>query len=245
MNQIIDILTKILEHLPNPPDQQSIPQNESIVQPVDSKPTSPQVLIPIKKEINFVSSNTKRLVEEDFVNAAQLLNVEVAAIKAVTSVESSGGGYLPSARPKILFEALYFHNLTKGKYDQTYPSISEPKWDRALYKGGEKEYDRLSLAIGLDQEAALKSASWGLFQIMGANYKACGFDSVYDFVQANVESEANHLKAFIGFIKTNKLDVALRDCNWPEFARKYNGPGYAKNSYHTKLQEAYNKFKTP
>lgn len=36
--------------------------------------------------------------------AAEMLSVEVAAIKAVSEVESQGGGFLEAGLPKILFE---------------------------------------------------------------------------------------------------------------------------------------------
>jgi hypothetical protein len=45
------------------------------------------------------------------------------------------------------------------------PDISNPK--PGGYKGGAGEYSRLEAAMTLDKEAALKSASWGLAQVMG------------------------------------------------------------------------------
>ena len=38
---------------------------------------------------------------------------------------------------------------------------------------------------------------------------------------------------------------ALRKKNWAAFAKAYNGPGYAKNQYDTKLAAAYASFATP
>ena len=35
---------------------------------------------------------------------------------------------------------------------------------------------------------------------------------------------------------------SLRNKNWATFARKYNGPSYAKRGYHTKMAKAYKKF---
>lgn len=193
-------------------------------------------------KLNFVSNDVSPLSEEDFNYAAAKLNVEVATIKSVYTVESRGSGYLSSKRPKILFEAHHFSKFTNRIYDQTHPDISSRSWNRTLYKGGEKEYDRLSQALELNQSAALKSASWGLFQILGSNFKACGFDCVEDLVRANVQSHSLQLEAFINFIKSTKLDVYLRNKDWVSFARSYNGAGYAANQYDKKLQEAYNKF---
>ncbi|HEX5709199.1 MAG TPA: N-acetylmuramidase domain-containing protein [Pyrinomonadaceae bacterium] len=189
-----------------------------------------------------VAKAVAKLTMTDYTDCANDLQCKVAAVRAVVAVESNGGGFLPDGRPKILFEAKYFHNLTKGKYDKTNPNISSPTWNRKLYKGGAKEWDRLNEAAALDRSAALQSASWGLFQIMGANYKLCGFKTIDDFVAAMEQSEGAQLKAFIGFVKSNKLDVPLRKLNWAGFAKGYNGPSYAKNAYDKKLAAAFAKY---
>jgi len=191
-----------------------------------------------------VNPNRGILSDADFVRAAAALNCEVACVRAVTVVEAGKTGYFPSGRPKILFEAHYFGRLTGHRFDASHPNISSPKWNRALYKGGEKEYDRLLEALALDREAALKSASWGLFQIMGDNYKASGFASVDDYVKAMYESEGRQLDAFIGFVKSSEKSLAapLREKRWADFASHYNGPSYAQNHYDAKLKDAYDKF---
>ena len=183
-----------------------------------------------------------RLIEADFERAAQFLDCEIACVRAVTTVEARGGGFFASGRPKILFEAHIFSKRTKRKYDATHPDISSPKWNRKLYKGGEKEYERLEKAIGLDRSAALESASWGLFQIMGFNFQKAGFDSVDSYVEAMFESEGRQLDAFVNFIKGTRLDGHLRAKRWANFAQAYNGPAYAENKYDTKLQAAYEKY---
>jgi hypothetical protein len=245
MKQFADLLLNILKTIaknaqtpPSAPAQTLEPKTEPKTEP---KPTLQPVVAEVPKIFNFVSNNTAPLQESDYQEVAALLNIEVAAVKAVTVVESSGGGYLPSKRPKILFEAHLFGYNTRQKYTADHPSISSAKWNQTLYKGGEKEYDRLEEAMKLDKSAALKSASWGLFQILGSNHKACGFDTVEEFVQSQVECSKNQLKAFAAFVKYNNMDVHLRNKNWEAFARMYNGPGYKKNLYDTKLQQAYEK----
>jgi peptidoglycan hydrolase-like protein with peptidoglycan-binding domain len=182
-----------------------------------------------------------KLTDQDFADCATNLNCQIAAIRAVVDVESAGGGFLPDGRPKILFEAKYFHKLTNGQFDKSNPNISSPVWNKKLYKGGAREWDRLNEAAALNRSAALQSASWGLFQIMGANYKACGFASADDFVAAMEKSEGEQLKAFANFVRSNKLDGFLRTRKWASFAKGYNGPGYAQNKYDQKLAAAYNK----
>lgn len=185
---------------------------------------------------------SKLLTEQDFKNAANLLSIEIAVIKAVSEVESKGNGFFADGRPKILFESHIFGSLTKYKYNDTHPNISSKKWDRKLYKGGIKEYDRLNEAMTLDKETALKSTSWGKFQIMGFNYKACGWPDIYTFVDDMYKNENEHLKAFIGFIKANNLVKYLKTKDWTKFAKAYNGPAYTQNKYDIKLKEAYEKY---
>lgn len=184
-----------------------------------------------------------RLSERDYVDAAQALGCEVAAIKAVALVESSGSGMLPSGEPKILFEAHHFSRLTQGKYDVTHPRISSPTWNKKLYSGGAAEHFRLQQASKLDRKAALMSASWGMFQIMGFNWKACGYGNLQQFINAMYSGAAGQLKAFVGFIKSNPtLLNAIQKKKWKAFAKAYNGPGYAANSYDVKIEQAYKSF---
>jgi len=215
-----------------------------VPKPEAPKPEAPKVVVPESGvSLNFVCSNVAKLSEADYIYAAKMLDVEIACVKAVTEVESSGGGYLPSKRPKILFESHLFSKQTSKKFDASYPHISFPKWNKTLYKGGEGEYPRLLEAMSLDRVAALKSASYGLFQILGLNYKSCGFNDVESFVKAQVESESKQLESFINFLKSNGLDIKLRNKDFTAFARQYNGPGYEANGYHLKLEAAYNKHK--
>ncbi len=182
----------------------------------------------------------EKLNEEDFKVAAEDIGCQIAAVKSVVEVEAAGSGFFKDGRPKILFESRWFHKLTKGQYDASHPDLSTPRWVRN-YLGGPREYERLIAAATLNRDAALQSASWGMFQIMGINYKVAGFRSVEDFVKSMVESEGNHLRAFVNFVKGNRLDDELRDLRWADFARGYNGPGYKQNRYDEKLAAAFSK----
>ncbi|WP_284125846.1 N-acetylmuramidase domain-containing protein [Parerythrobacter aestuarii] len=180
------------------------------------------------------------LTDADFERSATKLGCSVPAIRAVAQVESLGGGYLSDGRPKILFERHKFHKYSGGKWSSTHSHISWPK--AGGYKGGAREYDRLEEAIALDRKAALLSASWGAFQIMGFNHKIVGYDNVEDFVKAMVESSGKQLDAFVAFIKASRLDDELRRLDWAGFARGYNGSNYRINKYDEKMANAYRTF---
>ena len=186
-----------------------------------------------------------KISEEEFKMAADLIGCEVAVIKAVAKIESNGSGFNADGAPKTLFEGHWFHKLTGGKYsnDPKYQSISYKKWTRKWYGNQTVEKQRLDLAGTLDRDAALQAASWGAFQIMGFNYKLCGFKTVQEFINAMYKGEGTQLLAFIGFVKSKKLDDELRDKDWARFAYYYNGSGYAVNKYDEKMEAAYIKFK--
>jgi hypothetical protein len=184
---------------------------------------------------------SKEITEEDYQKAAALLKVDVSAIKAVVEVEAAGNGFLKDGRPKILFEAHQFSKFTNHRFDSTHPTISSRRWNPALYTRG-REYDRLEKAKALDQEAALKSTSWGLGQVMGFNYRLAGYSDVNSFVKDMHVSEGKQLLAMMHFIQSNHLDRALKNHDWAAFARGYNGSGYRQNQYDTKLARAYQKF---
>ena len=63
--------------------------------------------------------------------------------------------------------------LIDGYYSQL-NLIDTSKWTKSHYEGGMGEYERLKKALAIHEKAAACSASWGLFQIMGFNYAACG-----------------------------------------------------------------------
>lgn len=186
----------------------------------------------------------------DIRKAAEAIGVEPCAVQAVVDVESGGSGFLPDGRTKILFEGhVFWKELQKRGIDPAplaskYPNVIYPKWDRSQYKGGATEWERLNTAALVNKEAALCSASYGLFQIMGFNHRAAGFDTVQAFVDAQKESEAKQLESFCAFMRSEGLVLFLVGRDWAGFARRYNGPGYAANQYDVKLRRAYERCKS-
>lgn len=181
------------------------------------------------------------LTDQDYLDAAALLAVDVPAIKAVAEVESRGTGFLPDDRPVILFERHKFHAFTGGKFDGFAPDLSNRKAGR-YGAAGANQHTRLERAMALDREAALRATSWGRFQLMGFNYRAAGFADLQSFINAMHDSERAQLMAFAHFVRTAGLDDELRAHRWASFAAGYNGKKYRANQYDTKLAAAYRKF---
>jgi N-acetylmuramidase/Putative peptidoglycan binding domain len=191
----------------------------------------------------------KWLSQSDIDQVAAASKLPGAAVRAVYKVESAGSGFW-GLRPKILFEGHVFWQRLKrrgkdpAKLAAGNENVLYPKWDRTKYAGGPGEYARLEQAQRIDSGAALESASWGLFQILGYHATNLGYERVETFVERMQANERAHLDAFSRFIDKQTFDGQplaywLRVCDWRRFARAYNGPGYAQNKYDEKLAAAY------
>ncbi len=174
---------------------------------------------------------------------ASSAGVGLPELWSVLSVETSGCGFLPDRRPKILFERHVFSRLTSHRFDEDDPDISQPTAG-GYGLPGTHQHDRLNAAIQLDREAALQSASWGLGQIMGENYRSAGFTGVEQMVEFMVASEDNQLRAMVEFMKSMKLVGTLQSRDWQAFARRYNGPNFAFNNYDGLLEQFFQRYST-
>lgn len=172
--------------------------------------------------------------------ASNLLRCDAAAVLAVIDVETDGCGFLPDRRLRMLFERHVFRRETVGRFDQVAPDLSGPA-PGGYGAAGANQYDRLARAMALDEAAALRSASWGLGQVMGFNAEPAGYDDAAEMVVAFVNSENAQIVAMAKFICHQRLDAALRLHKWADFARGYNGPGYWQHSYDGRLEAAHSR----
>lgn len=183
----------------------------------------------------------------DLERAAAALDVPLAAVRAVNEVESRGHGFLPDGRPVILFERHVFwkrlkaHGIDPEPLAARYPNLVSTT--PGGYQGDGAEYMRLATALTLHRAAAQEACSWGAFQIMGYHWASLEYASIDDFVSRMKVSEAEHLDAFVRFVKNDKaLLAALKGRKWSTFAKLYNGPAYARNLYDAKLAQAFAKY---
>lgn len=192
----------------------------------------------------------KKLTNEQIKQLAIQHGIEYACLKAVVEVEASGDGFIGEL-PKILYEPHIMHRLlTKKNYItirnnlmKAHPNLCYPRWGTYKYGAESIQHKRLEIASQFNHDTALESCSWGLGQVMGFHWKSLGYESLQAFINDMYESEAKQLEAMIRFIKVNGLLLALKNKDWVKFAKGYNGSGYAKNKYHIKLANAYNKYK--
>jgi hypothetical protein len=174
---------------------------------------------------------------------------DAAYIWTVIEVETAGltqgFGFRLDRRPQILFERHIFRKYTDGRFDGVAPDISGPAGG---YGSLAEQYAKLDKAVALcgtaqlSAEPALKSASWGMGQVMGFNHKVAGFKTATSMVRAMIKSEDAQLAAMAGFLKANGLAALLLKRDWAGFAKGYNGPSYWQNRYDVKLAEQFQRF---
>ncbi|MER8667618.1 N-acetylmuramidase domain-containing protein [Mesorhizobium sp. M1156] len=184
----------------------------------------------------------KRITDRDIPRIGALIGVGEDEVHAFMDVEAAGSGFDRYGRPKMLFEPhVFYRNLSGAKRTAAVKAgLAYAKWGAKPYP--KDSYPRLVAAMAIDEAAALKSASWGLTQILGENFKAAGFPSVQAMVQAFIDDEAAHLEATVKLLVAWKVDDDLRAHRWPVVAETWNGPGYKKNRYDSKLATAYAKW---
>jgi hypothetical protein len=108
------------------------------------------------------------------------------------------------------------------------PAVFRRKAGKSVYysRGGQQdEWQNLGRAYGVNPEAALLSTSYGLPQLMGFNWQVTRHPSLTAMVLAFQDSCVEQVAGFFGFVESNRLVRFIRNANWQEFTRRYNGPG--------------------
>lgn len=174
---------------------------------------------------------------------ADRLGASLRQVQAVAKVESNGGGWNAQGQPTALYERHYAWRRLRIKI----PLLADPAPGGytldADRNGINDSWEKLADMAMRNPVVAFESASFGKFQVMGAHWKHLGYAGPVEMVWTLRDHESAHYDMLARFIERNGLLVALRrlstnpqDC--VEFARRYNGPAFAKNAYHHKLAAA-------
>lgn len=212
---------------------------------------------------------------------ANELGVNVEDLVAVLQIESGGKGFdKTTGKPILRFENHVFKRMleTLGAYDQDlfdkhFRFDSNQGWLGHTYRGGSlgsptgewrtfhgdqtRENDVLALAASWNAEAAYRSASYGLPQIMGFNYGMMNHASameMYESFAASIERQLDGLLAF--------LSASVKSCSglhtdsvaaiehlrtsppdYVKFACNYNGGGQ-KEYYGGRIEDAATVFRS-
>jgi len=194
------------------------------------------------------------------------------AMVAVLLIESGGKGIdKNTGKPVTRFENHIFSDQLKklglfdqAKFNQHFTYNSGERWKDHTFNGKSfhgsqsKENEVLEFAKTISTEAAYRSASYGLPQVMGFNYALLGYDSAATMAAAFESSIKNQLDGFFAFIQNSKKSCSKHGhsdkrsaLHWLQqsppdyikFACNYNGSGQAGN-YGKLIQAAADAFKT-
>lgn len=182
---------------------------------------------------------------QDIRTVAGELKVEAAALAAIAEIESGLVAHAlidGRAEPLIRFEGHYFdRRLTSAAQAQARrQGLASPQAGAVKNPASQAARWRLmAAAAAIDRKAAYESTSWGMGQVMGAHWAWLGHASVDALVTQARDGAIGQLRLMALYIEKAGLADTLRKRNWAGFARGYNGPGFAKNNYDSKLARAY------
>jgi len=170
--------------------------------------------------------------------------IRPSRLLAVCQVECGGlatAGVNGRNEPLIRFEGHYFDRLLsqdkrriarqEGLSSPVAGAIANPASQAARWA-------LLAAAEEIDRQAALESTSWGIGQVMGANWQALGYASVDALVAEARASVTGQARLMVRFLVCNGLIAVLNSGDWPAFARRYNGPDWEQHRYAEKLDAA-------
>lgn len=181
---------------------------------------------------------------------AAAYKIPPANLSAIIDVESGGKVFATVAgeqRPLVLFEPHLFYRRLSGRArdeavslglasarrnKKLYPKTQAARWRQI------QEAEGLLKRHGLPAGSGKESASYGVGQVLGKHWKALGYLTLDHFMRTMLSGAAGQIEVMLKYIIHNDLLDELQEGRWEAFARGYNGPGYAKTKYHTRMAAA-------
>ena len=172
------------------------------------------------------------------------IKVEPEALRAFIDVESSGLGFDPATGKIIIqFEPVWFRRHE--------PYAPSGKWSLNKVERQAREWEAFNDAWSINPESAMKSTSIGLGQVMGFHFERLGYTTVGEMWDDAKKGEERQIHQMAEFINTDqRLTKALREKDWHQVARLYNGAGYQevakkynRTPYNISMAEAYARHK--
>lgn len=199
----------------------------------------------------YLQPDAFRLKDTDILRFAKLYNIEPAAVMAVLDIEAgkAHSGFSEPCLPLINFDTKLFQRrlaktgVNMASIRQQYPEVFSAPDVNKYGTVQRAEHAQLRQAREINDQIAVESTFWGMFQIGGFNWKRCGSANVDEFVEDMSRSERDQLAMFGIFLENTRMLDSVRNKQWGTFARAYNGPSYKRRRYDSRLANAYNKHK--
>jgi hypothetical protein len=185
---------------------------------------------------------------------AKTYRIDLAALLAVVEIESDGHSLESDGKtPSFLFEKHVFYrqllSLTdRDKADAAVRAgLAYVSWQPSTeYRNEATSKQRLELlaqARAINEEAADRACSWGVGQTMGENCRDLGFVDARHMVAFMIAGGVPaQVECLIREIEHSNLTRHLNAHEWAAFARGYNGAGYQRNHYDSRLAVAYSRW---
>jgi len=179
----------------------------------------------------------KLLTNDQIAHLAEENGYDYRVLKSIIQVESSQRGFdLDTGKIIIRFEPAWFMREYKDWVTET----THVTWKNNKAGNQYAEWQAFNSAFALNADAAMKSTSIGMMQLMGFHYAEIGFKTVGELWDFAKESEYNQVLLAIKWIKTVRpLDIAIKNKEWQKIAYYYNGENYRAHHYDNKLFTAY------
>lgn len=198
----------------------------------------------------MLDRSSLKLTEKDYQEVANRLGIEVAAIKAVVDIEAGKAhkGFWAPGKPLVNYDMSIVNKfapklgVSLSKYRKSHPQI----WGASKTKYGSQqaaEWARFEALRAVNNDLGIYGCFWGMFQIGGFNWKLCKTKDANEFFMLMSRSERDQLELFANFIESSDMVKYLKAKNWAAFASRYNGPSYRSRGYHTRMANAYAKYK--
>ncbi|MCV9908700.1 N-acetylmuramidase family protein [Brucella sp. HL-2] len=182
------------------------------------------------------------------ISLAGEMEIEPAALLAVAEVESDGRALFDingKKEPSIRFEGHYFDRRLSGRIRDRARQAGLSAYEAGRIRNPKTQRERwllLERAVSIQKKAALESTSWGLGQVMGAHWEWLGYRNVDELVAEARSGVTGQIQLMLRFIKKAGLKETLQTCDWPNFARRYNGPAFARNQYDSRMAAAFGRW---
>lgn len=153
---------------------------------------------------------------------AEKHSIDWRVAMAFVEVETGGMGFDPATGKLIIqFEPAWFKKKA--------PYAPSGKWSLNKVERQAKEWEAFNDAFAKNPDAAMKSTSIGIGQIMGLHYLRIGYPTVGAMWDDARRGEERQLSQMFAFIATdNRLLKAIREKDFNLVAVYYNGAGYRK-----------------
>lgn len=186
------------------------------------------------------------------IKAAALAGIQPAALLAIVETETNGEIFERDGKtPQFLYE----RHVAYREAEKVSPELLRafrlaglaiPKWSKATQyldeRTSQQRLDLMAKAIAINEEVALRSASWGVGQTMGFLCHELNFDSAKQMVDYMTGSADHQIDCMIRELKKSHLVEPLNTHDWRHVARVYNGPAFEANSYDTKMADAWKRW---